>query len=104
MRIHRSAVVNSRRIRELRSEGRGDLVVVLTSGAELRVARSHPTLQRQALPPSAVSPEPWMPRVSGRAALPSDAPSGAVWPLVQYAPGGALLSVEGTTQHMRSDT
>jgi two-component system LytT family response regulator len=41
MRIHRSAIVNSRRIRELRSEGRRDLVVVLTSGAELRVARSH---------------------------------------------------------------
>ncbi|MCE9669641.1 LytTR family DNA-binding domain-containing protein [Myxococcus stipitatus] len=41
MRIHRSAIVNSRRIRELRSEGRRDLVVVLTSGVELRVARSH---------------------------------------------------------------
>lgn len=41
MRIHRSAIVNSRRIRELRSEGRRDMVVVLTSGAELRVARSH---------------------------------------------------------------
>jgi two-component system LytT family response regulator len=41
MRIHRSAIVNSRRIRELRSEGRRDLVVVLTGGAELRVARSH---------------------------------------------------------------
>jgi len=41
MRIHRSAIVNSSRIRELRSEGRRDLVVVLTGGAELRVARSH---------------------------------------------------------------
>jgi two-component system LytT family response regulator len=41
MRIHRSAIVNSRRIRELRNEGRRDLVVVLTGGAELRVARSH---------------------------------------------------------------
>ncbi|RKH72513.1 LytR/AlgR family response regulator transcription factor [Corallococcus aberystwythensis] len=41
MRIHRSAIVNARRIRELRSEGRRDLIVVLTSGAELRVARSH---------------------------------------------------------------
>ncbi|MFP2925450.1 LytR/AlgR family response regulator transcription factor [Pyxidicoccus sp. 3LG] len=41
MRIHRSAIVNSRRIRELRSEGRRDLIVVLTGGAELRVARSH---------------------------------------------------------------
>ncbi|MCY1044956.1 LytTR family DNA-binding domain-containing protein [Corallococcus sp. bb12-1] len=41
MRIHRSAIVNSRRIRELRSEGRRELVVVLTGGAELRVARSH---------------------------------------------------------------
>jgi two-component system LytT family response regulator len=41
MRIHRSAIVNSLRIRELRNEGRRDLVVVLTGGAELRVARSH---------------------------------------------------------------
>ncbi|WP_224368888.1 LytR/AlgR family response regulator transcription factor [Hyalangium versicolor] len=41
MRIHRSAIVNSRRIRELRNEGRRDLIVVLTGGAELRVARSH---------------------------------------------------------------
>ncbi|MBJ6759158.1 response regulator transcription factor [Myxococcaceae bacterium JPH2] len=41
MRIHRSAIVNSRRIRELRNEGRRDLVVVLTGGMELRVARSH---------------------------------------------------------------
>ncbi|RKH51074.1 LytR/AlgR family response regulator transcription factor [Corallococcus llansteffanensis] len=41
MRIHRSAIVNSRRIRELRSEGRRELVVVLTGGAELKVARSH---------------------------------------------------------------
>ncbi|MCP3098132.1 LytTR family DNA-binding domain-containing protein [Myxococcus sp. K15C18031901] len=41
MRIHRSAIVNARRIRELRSEGRRDLIVVLTSGVELRVARSH---------------------------------------------------------------
>ncbi|WP_224242983.1 LytR/AlgR family response regulator transcription factor [Hyalangium gracile] len=41
MRIHRSAIVNSRRIRELRSEGRRELIVVLTGGAELRVARSH---------------------------------------------------------------
>ncbi|MCP3063814.1 LytTR family DNA-binding domain-containing protein [Myxococcus sp. K38C18041901] len=41
MRIHRSIIVNSRRIRELRSEGRRDLVVVLAGGAELRVARSH---------------------------------------------------------------
>jgi two-component system LytT family response regulator len=41
MRIHRSAIVNSRRIRELRSEGRRDLTVVLAGGAELKVARSH---------------------------------------------------------------
>lgn len=41
MRIHRSAMVNRRRIRELRHEGRRDLVVVLACGAELKVARSY---------------------------------------------------------------
>jgi two-component system LytT family response regulator len=41
MRIHRSAIVNQGRIRELRSEGRRELVVVLAGGAELKVARSH---------------------------------------------------------------
>ena len=41
MRIHRKAIVNQGRIRELRSEGRRDLVVVLANGAELPVARSH---------------------------------------------------------------
>jgi len=41
VRIHRSAIVNQSRIRELRHQGRRDMVVVLSDGAELRVARSH---------------------------------------------------------------
>jgi two-component system LytT family response regulator len=41
LRIHRSAIVNRERIKELRSQGRRDLTVVLSSGAELKVARSH---------------------------------------------------------------
>ncbi|MCK6587676.1 MAG: LytTR family DNA-binding domain-containing protein [Polyangiaceae bacterium] len=41
MRIHRSAIVNRARVKELRSQGRRDLVVVLAGGAELKVARSH---------------------------------------------------------------
>jgi two-component system LytT family response regulator len=41
IRIHRSAIVNQTRIRELRNQGRRDMVVVLSDGAELRVARSH---------------------------------------------------------------
>lgn len=41
MRIHRSAIVNRDRVRELRSQGRREMVVVLSGGAELKVARSH---------------------------------------------------------------
>ncbi|WP_437994926.1 LytTR family DNA-binding domain-containing protein [Sorangium sp. So ce185] len=41
VRIHRSAIVNRDRIRELRTQGRRDTVVVLAGGAELKVARSH---------------------------------------------------------------
>jgi two-component system, LytTR family, response regulator len=41
LRIHRSAIVNRDRVKELRSQGRRDLVVVLAGGAELKVARSH---------------------------------------------------------------
>jgi len=43
LRIHRSAIVNRERIRELRHryQGRRDLVVVLASGVELKVARGH---------------------------------------------------------------
>ena len=41
MRIHRSAIVNRDRIKELRTQGRRDTVVVLAGGAELKVARSH---------------------------------------------------------------
>jgi two-component system, LytTR family, response regulator len=40
LRIHRSAIVNRERIKELRSQGRRDLTVVLTGGTELKVARS----------------------------------------------------------------
>jgi two-component system LytT family response regulator len=40
VRIHRSAIVNRSRIRELRSGGRREAVVVLEGGATLKVARS----------------------------------------------------------------
>jgi two-component system LytT family response regulator len=40
VRIHRSAIVNRHRIRELRSLGRRDTAVVLDGGVELKVARS----------------------------------------------------------------
>jgi two-component system LytT family response regulator len=40
VRIHRSAIVNRRRIRELRSGGRREAVVVLEGGETLKVARS----------------------------------------------------------------
>ena len=40
VRIHRSRLVNRDRVRELRWEARGEMVVVTTSGAELKVARS----------------------------------------------------------------
>lgn len=40
VRIHRSAIVNRTRIRELRSGGRREAVVVLEGGATLKVARS----------------------------------------------------------------
>src|SRR5262249_37289534 len=41
VRIHRSAIVNRSRIKELRNQGRREAVVVLANGAVLRVARSH---------------------------------------------------------------
>jgi two-component system LytT family response regulator len=41
VRIHRSAIVNRDRVRELRNQGRRELIVVLSGGAELKVARSH---------------------------------------------------------------
>ena len=41
LRIHRSAIVHRDRIRELRHQGRRELVVVLDGGIELKVARSH---------------------------------------------------------------
>lgn len=40
VRIHRSRLVNRSRIRELRRQGRRDLIVVLSTGVELPVARS----------------------------------------------------------------
>jgi two-component system LytT family response regulator len=40
VRVHRSTIVNKRRIREIRRDGR-DLVVVLTGGTQLRVAPSY---------------------------------------------------------------
>lgn len=40
VRIHRSRLVNRDRVRELRSEGRGETVVVLDDGVALRVSRS----------------------------------------------------------------
>lgn len=40
VRIHRSAIVNRQRIRELRSGGRREAIVVLEGGATLKVARS----------------------------------------------------------------
>jgi two-component system LytT family response regulator len=40
VRIHRSRLVNRTQIRELRRQGRRDLVVVLVTGVELPVARS----------------------------------------------------------------
>jgi two-component system LytT family response regulator len=40
VRIHRSRLVNRDRIHEIRWESRGEMVVVTTSGAELKVARS----------------------------------------------------------------
>jgi two-component system, LytTR family, response regulator len=40
VRIHRSRLVNKSRIRELRRQGRRDLIVVLSTGVELPVARS----------------------------------------------------------------
>jgi two-component system, LytTR family, response regulator len=40
VRIHRSRLVNRARVRELRWENRGEMVVITTSGASLKVARS----------------------------------------------------------------
>jgi two-component system LytT family response regulator len=40
VRIHRSRLVNRRRIRELRWEGRGEMIVVTTEGVPLKVSRS----------------------------------------------------------------
>ena len=41
LRIHRSAIVNARRVRELRSLENGDFRVILEGGAELRLSRTH---------------------------------------------------------------
>lgn len=41
LRLHRSALVHKQRIREIRHQGKRDLVVVLDGGVEIKVARSH---------------------------------------------------------------
>jgi two-component system, LytTR family, response regulator len=41
LRIHRSAIVNVERVRELRSCENGDFRVILEGGAELRLSRTH---------------------------------------------------------------
>jgi two-component system LytT family response regulator len=41
VRIHRSTVVNARRVKEVRAASGGDATLVLASGTELRVSRSH---------------------------------------------------------------
>lgn len=41
LRIHRSAIVNVGRVRELRRQGRRELIAVLDGGRELKVGRSH---------------------------------------------------------------
>ena len=41
VRIHRSRIVNLSRIRELKSKGFGDRIVVLQDGTEIRVSRVH---------------------------------------------------------------
>ena len=41
LRIHRSAIVNVERVRELRSCENGDFRVILKGGAELRLSRTH---------------------------------------------------------------
>lgn len=49
LRIHRSRLVNRDRIRELRWEGRGEMVVVTTAGVALKVSRSCRTKVQQRL-------------------------------------------------------
>jgi two-component system LytT family response regulator len=49
VRIHRSRLVNQRRIREVRRDGRRELVVVLLNGLELAVARSQQSAVRALL-------------------------------------------------------
>ncbi len=41
LRIHRSAVVNRRRVRELRPHSHGDFLVLLNDGTELKLSRSY---------------------------------------------------------------
>jgi len=49
LRIHRSAIVNAARIRELRPQPNGEFVVVLHSGAELRASRGYADRLRAAI-------------------------------------------------------
>ena len=41
MRVHRSTVVNTERIRELRPRGHGDFTIVLHDGRELTLSRAY---------------------------------------------------------------
>lgn len=43
LRVHRSAIVNMERIRELRDAGRGDYAIILDSGASVKLSRSRRT-------------------------------------------------------------
>lgn len=47
VRVHRSALVNATRVRELRSRGHGDYTLVLKCGAELVLSRSQRPLFEQ---------------------------------------------------------
>jgi len=49
LRIHRSAIVNAARIRELRPQPNGEFVVVLHSGLELRASRGYADRLRAAI-------------------------------------------------------
>ncbi len=50
-RIHRSAIVNINRVRELRLDANGEYEVVLQNGASLRLSRSYrEQLQRRLIP------------------------------------------------------
>jgi two-component system, LytTR family, response regulator len=49
LRIHRSTIINLKRVRELRSIGFGDRLAVLRDGTEVRVSRNRKFLLEQSL-------------------------------------------------------